>query len=375
MQMKTFKQTLYCILIAGATGCTQVYSPPAIKGQHNFLVVDGFINIGPDSTTILLSRAVSLSDSQYSRFPETGAQVSVEDNASGSYPLIELSPGTYVTTGLNLNPGDNYRLRISTGNGDQYLSDFVTGHFNPPIDSVSWQQEADGVHLYVNTHDPSNQVKNFRWDFAETWQYWSPDGSDLLYQGNGQISLINPSQQDYTCWNLDNSTGIILESTTGLSQAVVYNEPLTLVPSGSIKMSYLYSILVRQYPLDDPAYQYWVTLQKNQAQVGGIFSPLPAEVGSNIHSLSHPEEPVIGYISAGYVQHQRIFIYNNQLMNWFWQPDCQVKLIQATDLDLYVGMGYMLVSQVGIGSYRVATADCVDCRLLGGTTVKPPFMP
>ena len=82
-----------------------------------------------------------------------------------------------------------------------------------------------------------------------------------------------------------------------------------------------YSILVRQFPLDAESYTYWLSIQKNSQSLGGLFDLQPGQVNGNIHSVTHPGEPVIGYVSASGVQEQRIFIENhNYLPGWHVKP-------------------------------------------------------
>jgi hypothetical protein len=69
--------------------CTQSYSPPATRGGNNFLVVDGFINTGSDSTIFNLSNSVNLGNTT-APVPETGAQIIVEGSGGFSSPLVEL---------------------------------------------------------------------------------------------------------------------------------------------------------------------------------------------------------------------------------------------------------------------------------------------
>jgi hypothetical protein len=374
MSTRKINQFLFLVLVVWALGCTQAYNPPATKNSNHYLVVDGFINSGPDSTVILLSWTEPLSDSQYKFQPETGAQVTVEGNGSDSYSLAEIVNGQYVAVGLNLNPQESYRLRILTSNGEQFLSDYVPVLANPPIDSVNWQQQPDGLQIYVNTHDPSNQIKNFRWDYTETWEYKSHFETRLMYLGNGQIAYLDSTTQVDSCWSSAVATNINIASTSRLSQAVVYLRPVTWIPNGSVKLSQNYSILVRQYPLSDSSYQYWTSIQKNNEQLGNIFSPLPTEVTGNIHSLTHPGEPVMGFISAGLVRQLRIFIRNDQLQNWVYQTYCESKVTTSDSLDYYYRAGWRLVDAFGL-NWLISSSICVDCRLLGGSTSRPVFMP
>src|SRR4029077_18302881 len=77
-----------------------------------------------------------------------------------------------------------------------------------------------------------------------------------------------------------------------------------------------YSINLRQYPLDLEAYQYWLTVQKNSQSLGGLFDLQPSQLRGNIHSVTNPTDPVLGYVSASSVTEKRIYIDNHFLTRW-----------------------------------------------------------
>src|ERR1700742_5023839 len=94
-------------------GCKQTYLPPIVKKPPVNLVVEGFINNGPDSTYFNISTTYLLSDSTAST-PITGATVTVEGADNSSYPLSGIGNGIYGTALPTLNTNTTYRLHIST---------------------------------------------------------------------------------------------------------------------------------------------------------------------------------------------------------------------------------------------------------------------
>jgi hypothetical protein len=86
--------------------------------------------------------------------------------------------------------------------------------------------------------------------------------------------------------------------------------------STSEKLGFKYSILVRQYALTPDAYNFYINLKKNTEQLGSIFDAQPSQISGNIHSVTNPSEPVLGYISVGSVASQRIFISQRILPAW-----------------------------------------------------------
>ena len=74
-------------IIAGLTlGCVKPYNPAIVAGNNNYLVVEGNINTGTDSTTIVLSRTTNIA-SGITLKPELNAKIIIQDNQNQSYAL------------------------------------------------------------------------------------------------------------------------------------------------------------------------------------------------------------------------------------------------------------------------------------------------
>ncbi|HVV54801.1 MAG TPA: DUF4249 domain-containing protein, partial [Mucilaginibacter sp.] len=166
---------LYAILIT----CKKPYAPVIAGTGDSYLVVDGFINSGSDSTFIRLSRTVSLDSKNYD--PETGATISIESDKNDTYFLTEISTGVYAVNNLNLPTDRKYRLHIITADHKEYASDFVENKISPPIDSISTKVAKNGVQFFVNTHDDSGKTRYYYFDYDEAWTYFAALYSNLNY--------------------------------------------------------------------------------------------------------------------------------------------------------------------------------------------------
>jgi len=378
--MKRLSYIAISFTVCGIAGsCKKSYNPPAIQVNNKFLVVEGVLVNSIDSPTVIrLSRSVKLTDSTFASSPETGANVSVESNSGENFPLVEKRGGIYISNPLSLNYLNQYRLKIVATNGNDYMSDYVKLVLTPPIDSITWQQQND-LTINVNTHDPLNNTKYYRWDFAETWQY-SSTYNRTIAESNGLIYYIDSTNQTYNCWKSDVSSDILIGSTVALSKDLVSQAPITVIPQNSEKIGIRYSILVKQYGVTEDAYQYFRTLKTNTETLGSIFDGQPTQLSGNIHSTTNPAETVIGYITASSVQQQRIFISNNQLSNWNWVyngTDCRLISIDQDPNNFliynYPDTSYAPYYFISPGSIQLAKKVCVDCTVRGGTTNKPAY--
>ena len=374
------------------TACRKPYTPPAISSPGIYLVVEGVINNGSDSTSIKLSRTVNLASNPVSK-PVTGATVLVQSNQNTSFPLVERKPGTYSCPGVNLNNSYQYRLSINTGS-EQYQSDYVPVLNSPPIDSVGYTIASNGLNIYSNTHDPTNTINYYRWDYQETWLYHPLIASG--YVSNGDTVLARtPAQQQSYCWPSDTSSTILLNSSARLSKAVIFENPITFVASTSQKLGDEYSILVRQYALTPDAYTFWQILKTNTENLGSIFDAQPSQLPGNIHSLTNPKEPVIGYIGVGSVATKRIFIHNQQLPAWLPTPlyICQIDTFyyaavigdqivnqvnefinynKGAGPDPYIPINALSNPLGQITAYTASTPECTECNIFG-PNVEPSF--
>jgi hypothetical protein len=378
-----------CLALLIST-CKKPFTPVLNQSNNRYLVIEGIIS-GNDSTFIRLSRTKKV-DTSRTVFAETGAQVAIESNAGANFPLTEIRTGIYAAGVLNLDASRQYRLRVKTSDGKEYLSDFVPLKSSPAIDSVGFIAQSDGVKIYVNTHDDAKATRYYRWDYTETWQFHSKYISSYYSNGVDSIKARPVDQQVYTCFATDTSSSVIIASTNKLTNDIVSQAPITVVPGTSEKIETKYTILVKQYALTSDAYEFWSVLQRNTQNLGSIFDVLPSETQSNFHCLSDPNELVVGYLSAGNVSTKRIFITAAQLSQYTTQYpyDCDLDtafinpphagtlpindLIPATSPYLVVSALYLPPANP-FGkptAYTYSTKLCVDCTLRG-KRIPPPY--
>ena len=376
------------LLIIGLVNqnCKEVYQPKATQTNPNLLVVDGIVVSGNDSSIITLSRTRTITDESPS-VKELGAQVSVLSVSGVEYPFTEEGNGRYAVGQLLLDTTQQYQMKIITGDGNEYRSEFGKVYTSPPIDSVYWTQDSSSnVRIYLNTHDPANNTHYYRWDYTESWEYHSYFFSALEYYPNGVIDFRPSSDQVFRCYQSQSSSSIEVVSTKQLSSDLVNKYEVTTGPVGAEKISVLSSDLVRQYALPVEAYNFWKNLKKNTEQLGSLFDLQPFTELGNIKCVNNPDIKCIGFISFTTLQEKRIFISKNEIIKWNYDPyygECSLDTVKAEDLDKYMTPGgpnfYELIgsltSPVQPPPYILSTSLCVDCTYHRGTTTKPAYWP
>jgi hypothetical protein len=381
MKFLNWRNTLGWLMMLLVSSCVEPYFPEVMEAPNSYLVVNGFIN-GTGPTNIQLLRTQNLAD-QSPPPTESRAFVAIEAENGEKYRLNEVEQGLYSIDGLSLSIATKYRIFIKTANGKEYASDYVTLKQTPAIEKITWEAVDNEVQFYVSTRDPKNETWYYRWEFENTWQYRAAFTTILKYE-NGQVVYRDRfDDATYNCWRSEKSTTVELGTSIRLNSDVISNYKLQTIPHNSEKLSIKNSVLVKQYALSREAFEYWEILKKNTENIGTLFDPLPSQLNGNIRSLSDPQEPVIGFMTASTMQEKRVFVDSRELpKEWrLFMPTCVIDtlLFSQGSVSEYFTGGYQVpVSEIyddagwRLLGYTYAAKRCVDCTTRG-TNVKPAY--
>lgn len=366
---------LILVVVMFIFGCVRPFSPPEVNSQQSYLVVDGFLNTGSDTSVFLLSRTQNINQND-NPLIESGATVIVEKESGETSSFTEITNGKYILPPAQFDPARKYRLKIKTSNGSEYVSEFVIVTKTPPIDSITYKIEPvrNSVVFYANAHDAKNQTHFYRWKLEETWEYKATYAS-VLEVVDGKIILRN--EDINTCWRTNRSANIILGSTIKQTNDIIKDLPVNIVPISTNKLYLKYSMMLKQYALSQEAFEYWTALSKTTQLTGSLFDPQPYLLTGNIKNTTNPEELVFGYFSASTEERKRIVIRPG--LGSFprcTEPDTITVQCGSLDVDCAYRTQKLLLNYYGKSSefVTVANPECADCRVQGGTTKRPAFM-
>lgn len=376
----------FCIVsltLLTATGCREQYLPDIVAEAPDYLVVEAVLNAGEGGTSVRLTHTTKL-DRISAITGEANAQVTVEGKDNSSVSLSYQGNGVYIHPDLNLVINNEYRLRIHTSAGKEYLSAYVVAKATPPVDSITLERRNDkGMNVQVNSHDDAGNTRYYRWEYEETWEIHSYYFSKYIYENKKVRRRVLPAEDVSVCWKHNNSTRIVLGTTTKLADDVISKIPILGFPFGDDRLSVRYSVLVRQYALEKEAYEYYDLLRKNTESLGTIFDAQPSENKGNITCISDPAEPVIGFVTASTIEEKRFFVSASEIPDWRFQEYCyaQVVTLIPDSTEFYFGTGgYKPYDTIDIDPIRTrppaylgAFDYCVDCTDRGGSTVRPSF--
>jgi Domain of unknown function (DUF4249) len=372
--MKYARQILLLSIFLFLSGCITQFVPKTTEDKE-MLVVEGLITDQPGVNTIKLSRSSPLGTRNLAT-PVKGCTVSISDDLGNTYNLMETIPGTYVTDSTIFQGaiGRQYSLHISTNSPtDNHNYESYPAELKPvpPIDSVYYEKVTisensgnitqQGCQVYLNTHDPANQCKYFRWEYTETWEF--------------RLPYTVPNS---LCWISDNSNTINIKNASVIEEVNIDRYPLDFISNETDRLRVKYSMLVNQYSLNEDEYLYWEKLQSFSEQVGGLYDMIPSAVPSNVYCTDDQNEKVLGYFSVSGRSSKRIFIKDNfaGVLTPYTDQVCIADTIfggaPIPSLNIYVWI--IIDHPLPPPSYQVVTRTkgCYDCTVRG-TNIKPDF--
>jgi hypothetical protein len=349
------------------------------------LVINGKVTDRQGYQFIEISRSAPPYDPDNER-PVSGYNVEIQDDKGNGFLGAEMEPGLYGCwmDQEYLAPGTRYRLIVTDDMGSVYVSDFDELLPCPDIDSITYEiqemltEDPDvsypGLQFSVNTDCSGEYAKNFRWEVEETWEYHS---TYLIYAYyDGRIRTLDNNSYDYFyCWESGNIPNIYTYSTQNLNSGQIRNYPLHFVSNRSDRLSYKYSLLVKQFSLSREAFEFWNILDKQSKQSGELYDTQPAKIPGNIHSQDKVGEPVLGLFYATSIKEKRIFVRKPFETA---RPDCEPWGLSRSELlemlSAYSPKQYPIyLLEIDMGVYDYVDQECFDCRRRGGTTERPDF--
>lgn len=376
------------LLLLLFAGCIERYDIKSFASD-NRLVITGYLSNNLKQHQVSISRTAKLNEREF--IPETDAVVSISDGNGNIFPLTELTPGNYETSVLAGVIGNDYSLSVTTRDGNKYVSDQVKLKDTPEIQDIyaTYSKEFNvgdgpgGFRIFLDTEDPSNQTRYYRWEYEETYQVKMPFPSSYIWLGGSNV-IFRDLPIDI-CWPTKKSNSIFITSTFGLSQDKISGHLLREISGSSELMRVKYSLLVRQFSLSKEAYTYWNGLKILNESQGSLFDRQPGNIRGNIKSLSTTEE-VLGYFEAGVIKEKRVFFspidfYDEGYVRPPYLTSCEkaepIEVLLSTVGDYLTihSRDSLLISEVqGMGDVTIFLRRkfCMDCTNLG-PNIKPSF--
>lgn len=369
------KGYLICVLaFLLAASCITKFVPETGETQE-LLVVEGLVTDQHEINTVKLSKTQSLT-SKVKGIPYKGCTVQLLDDLGNVYSLIEQPAGTYITDISRFNGvvGRKYKLKIATNNPKTsnytYESNFVEMLPAPPIDTLYYEKIEieeiyrplkEGCQVFIDSHDPDNKCKFYRWDFTETWMFQLP------------YRVANR-----TCWISDNSSIINVKNTSMLSEDIVSKYPLYYISPATDRLSKRYSILLNQYSINEDEFNYWQRLKNVNEEVGSLYDITPSYVPGNVTCIEDPFQNTLGYFSVSAKSSKRFYIADNFTGLVDLYSECPSDTVGNPNSVKGLNKTVWVIDtlQLGAGGFPLyvltTNKSCADCTTRG-TKIKPSW--
>jgi len=365
-------------------GCIEPYVPQ-LKGETgDVYAVSGLVTNKSGYHTVSLSQASVISKPQY--IPVTGAQMTIEDDRGNSFVLEEYTDGEYRTwiDGEFLIPGVSYRVHIWLPRGGEIVSDYDIMPECPELDSVYYQREehtdpvtgevVNGLQFYIDFNGSEYNSTYYRWSVEETWEYHSAYPIEYYYDGTQH--RVSPTDYTYfVCWATEPVPEVFTLSTRNLVSNSYQKFPLHYVDNTTLKLYFGYSMVVTQYALSAGAYMFWEQLRIAGNRQGGLYEKQPLSVQGNLHDLANPEKKILGFFGASSVSETRINLDAVRDIGIDYTPMCVPYILGRLGWRQFPRSDYPVYFRYFGEALRILDDECVDCRMYGGTIVKPEFWP
>jgi hypothetical protein len=307
--------------------CKEPYDQD-IETNLKVLVVEGLITDSVGINYVKLSTAVPY-DSSSSNSSQRNATVYITDKANTIYYFDEKNAGIYMPRNANFKgiPGNTYILHVTTKDGYTYISTPQT--ILPTILPTKFYYEfikkdeifydafgsaekvtRDYYSLKFNFKSNDNVAPRFRFNTSQCIQY-------MISKQLNMDTFI-----DFYCWYVITSSNnlnftsekypVILLEVNNYPVEEFYKNSKIRVPDMDVKtLSYADTLIetnirnrilrIKQYRINDDAYQYYKGIANQSADEGKIFDPVATQLYGNMKCTTDSSKLILGFFETSSV--------------------------------------------------------------------------
>ncbi len=371
--MNKFKITIGMVLAVSVSimmGCVEKFEANPNDVPIEGLVVEG--DIFSDSAMVFrLSKMLPLTETEeneelFEDYLNVDATVSVVGSDGTSWPGEPKGNGQFLVNIGTLRQDVKYHLEIEY-NGDSYRSAPQTPLKTSVIESLTFNQpdEDAPVSIFLNTPVESNEGKKFfMWYFEEDWEVRADYVTDHLYDPVEDKIVAYDSPPVAQGWCHSNTDEIHLGSIETNVEGRIASKVIRRISNKDSRLSVLYSIRIQQRDLSPAEYEYYQERVKYNSGMGGLFTPQPSELPTNI-SCSNPSRKIIGYVGCNMgVSHAQLFVPGSAVC-YDHEYECNMgKEPEGSNMKKY-SAGFQICNYINAGGavqIDWALRSCVDVR-------------
>ena len=331
------RKTLYYVLclIFGTfalSSCIDEYEADISAEDSNLLVVEGTI-CSAEWNKFYLSRTQDIKSSYGPRMV-TGASVSVH-GSDGSEYKAQATDDYYSCWIDQLNPDVEYYLHIEA-DGEVYESEPQRPLRTENIASVVGVQNTPDSHIDVlvtpDTPFDADKTNYYSWSYIETWEV-RPEYTTYVYFDTERMMKVDTlGMFPDRGWRNAIGSNILVEASTHYDGHHIQQLKLYDIDNSDERLFYKYSGLVQQRAISKDEYEYERARRQASSEMGGLFTPLPSALPSNIHCLT-AHKSAIGFIGCALNTAKYRFFFDSRdfSVNRTYKGDTRVWLKNCTE--------------------------------------------
>jgi len=370
-----------CIITSLFTSCIEEYNAMLPTSESDVLVVEGSI-LSDTISTFYLSLSMPVNSSVGSK-EVSNATVQLLGNDGTTVTATSNITGRYDIATPKLNANTLYKIVINY-NGDTYESEEQTPFPSIGVQNVEFNQKTEdsAVDILVTTAPPAdkNETQYFRWTYHETWEVRPEYRADYYWDNNRQKAVKDSKYYPSRGWISTIGHDILASSSAYYSNNQIVQYKLYDVSNNDRRLFVEYSTEVVQRSLRKAEYEYETERRKISKDMGGLFTPQPSSLPSNIHCMTS-DKNALGYVGCSLnVARFRMYVFPDQI-NVIHDIDCGEKTSDGANSyemeNILHGLGYKLYGyEHPMGApetFYWANPNCVDVRTFGASTEKPDY--
>lgn len=371
MRLPDFLQLsiLNCSLLVVTSSCIEEYNELPEQLTDPMVVITGEIVSGEDCTFYV----TGTSDMQDRPFYVPGSKVSVRGTDGTIFPGSQLNNETYMVPVGELKPDVEYYVMVENNYG-HYRSEPMRPLDAPAITELVFDQpRLDKVIDFILSTEDTGGPMCFQWDYEECWEVYTPftelyaclldrhDGPDDTFYYSYHFERVPNDELTNHGW-VEHQGTKHFGSNDDYANGAIRRMCLYQGSRTDHRFQTRYRTLVRQKAITREEYEYQQLLRQQSTGMGGLFTPMPTELPTNISYSG--EVRGMGYVGVrGKVSSRELYVrsrdvHYQSLDEPYTVPDT---LVESPIKMVQKGYHVKLYNPYS-GELAWTKKWCVDCR-------------
>ncbi len=313
--MRTY---IYYIIIASLLCCSCVdeFNANLSSSDTRILCIEGTIQ-SSTACIFYLSHSIAIQpdyEELYGGVSIHGAQIAVHGSngevwkggeLNGNYYGYEsfadagygINAGAYLVHVGQLDPSSKYWLEV-VWDDNTYTSTPLEPLPTPEIEELNWEMAVDGqnVSFMVTPAAAPAEKQYYRWNYEETWEVHTP--LVALYEYDPETDQIIPASTLLNIgWAQHYDPSYIYGDNENYQSGQMRNFVVYNADKDDNRFNYRYYTRIYQTAISREEYEYERLSAQLSDEMGGLFTPQPSALPSNIHCQTSDVQ-AIGFIGV-----------------------------------------------------------------------------